>query len=82
MMQPDIWYVAYGPDQTVKMDDSATGMVRSTRTFPSEAEAKLFAAGVLAKGWSASAGTLNPYEPRKNVGASQIARWTERPHRR
>jgi len=60
MTQPDIWYVAYGPDKIVKTDDSATGVMRSTRTFKTEVDAKLFAMQILAKGWTASAGTLKP----------------------
>jgi hypothetical protein len=80
MTQPDIWYVAYGPDKAVKTDDSATGTVRSTRTFKSEVDAKLFATQVLAKGWSASAGTLNPHQPKRIVGPSQIEHWTDRDH--
>jgi hypothetical protein len=76
MTQPDIWYVAFGPDKAVKTDDcAATGTVRSTRTFKSEVDAKLFAMQVLAKGWSASAGTLNPHQPKQIVGPSQIERW-------
>jgi hypothetical protein len=75
MTQPDIWYVAFGPDKTVKTDDSANGVVRSTRTFRSEVDAKLFAMQILAKGWSASAGTLNPHQPKQVVGASQIEQW-------
>jgi hypothetical protein len=77
MTQPDIWYVAYGPDKAVKTDDSATGAVRSTRTFKSEVDAKLFAMQILAKGWSASAGTLNPHLPKQIVGASQIEGWAD-----
>ena len=77
MTQPDIWYVAYGPDKTVKTDDSANGAVRSTRTFKSEVDAKLFAMQILAKGWSASAGTLNPHQPKQVVGASQIELWAD-----
>jgi hypothetical protein len=75
MTQPDIWYVAFGPDKAVKTDDSATGAVRSTQTFKSEVNAKLFALQVLAKGWSASAGTLNPHQPKQIIGSSQIERW-------
>jgi hypothetical protein len=76
-MQPDIWYVAFGPDKAVKTDDSATGAVRSTRTFKSEVDAKLFAMQILAKGWSASAGTLNPHQPKQVVGSSQIELWAD-----
>ena len=77
-MQPDIWYVAFGPDKTVKTDDSAgTSMVRSTRTFKTEVDAKLFAMQILAKGWTASAGTLNPHQPKQVVGPSQVELWAD-----
>jgi hypothetical protein len=32
---------------------------------------------VLAKGWSASAGTLNPHLPKQVIGASQIEDWAD-----
>jgi hypothetical protein len=70
MTKPDIWYVAFGPD---KSDDGATQ--RSTRTFKSEIDAKLFAMQILSKGWTASAGTLNPHQPKQVVPPSQIERW-------
>jgi hypothetical protein len=79
MTQPDTWYVAFGPDKTVKTDDTANGSVRSTRTFKSEVDAKLFAMQILAKGWSASAGTLNPHQPKQVIGSSQIEHWAD-PH--
>jgi hypothetical protein len=77
MTQPDTWYVAYGPDKTVKSDDRATGPTRSTRTFKTETDAKLFAMQILAKGWTANAGTLNPYQPKQNIAASQIESWAD-----
>jgi hypothetical protein len=77
MTQPDIWYVAFGPEKTVKSDDSANVPVRSTRTFKSEIDAKLFAMQILAKGWTASAGTLNPHQPKQVIGSSQIEKWTD-----
>jgi len=77
MTQPDIWYVAYGRDKAVKTDDSATGAVRATQTFKSEVDARLFAMQILAKGWTASAGTLNPHQPKQVVGASQIEQWAD-----
>ena len=77
MTQPDIWYVAFGPDKAVKTDDSAESTVRSTRTFKSEVDAKLFAMQILAKGWTASAGTLNPHQPKQIVAPSQIERWAD-----
>lgn len=76
MTKPDIWYVAFGPDKSVKSDTRATGStVRTTKTFKSEIDAKLFAQQILAKGWSASAGTLNPYQPKRTIAASQIEDW-------
>ena len=77
MTQPDIWYVAYGRDRAVKIDARAAGTVRATRTFKSELDAKLFAVQVLAKGCSASAGTLNPHQPKQTIAASQIERWAD-----
>jgi hypothetical protein len=77
MAQPDIWYVAFEPQKPLKSDDSGTGAVRSTRTFKSEIDAKLFAMQILAKGWSASAGTLNPHQPKQIVAPSQIERWAD-----
>ena len=74
MKNGDIWYVSFGPDRT---DESATSMVRTTRTFKSEIDAKLFAMQILSKGWIASAGTLNPHQPKKVVGPSQIERWAD-----
>jgi hypothetical protein len=76
MTQPDTWYVAYGPDKT-KTDETPKGAVRSTRTFKSEVDAKLFATQILAKGWTASAGTLNPHQPKRIVGSSEIELWAD-----
>lgn len=77
MTQCNIWYVAFGPPKEMKTEDSATSTVRSTRTFKSEVDAKLFAMEILAKGWSASAGTLNPYQPKEMIGASRIESWAD-----
>lgn len=74
MTQPDIWYVSFGPDRA---DESATSTVRSTRRFKSEVDAKLFAMQILSKGWVASAGTLNPYQPKQVIGPSEIERWAD-----
>ena len=77
MTQPDIWYVAFGPDKAVKTDPAVAGTVRSTRTFKTEVDAKLFAMQILAKGWSASAGTLNPYQPKQIIPPSEVHRWAD-----
>jgi hypothetical protein len=80
MTRPDTWYVAFEPDTAVKTDHSANDTARLTRTFKSEVDAKLFAMQILAKGWTASAGTLNPHQPRQIVGSSQIKRWAALGH--
>jgi hypothetical protein len=77
MTQPDIWYVTFGPDKALKTDVSASSTVRSTRTFKTEVDAKLFAMQILARGWSASAGTLNPHQPKQVVGPAQIEHWAD-----
>jgi hypothetical protein len=74
MKQSDIWYVAFGPH---KSDESADSQARSTRTFKSEVDAKLFSMQILSKGWTASAGTLNPHQPKQVVGPSQIESWAD-----
>ena len=74
MTQPDIWYVSFGPDRT---DDNAASKVRSTRTFKSEIDAKLFAMQILSKGWIASAGTLNPHQPKQVIPPSRIETWAD-----
>ncbi|MES2028975.1 MAG: hypothetical protein V4477_07350 [Pseudomonadota bacterium] len=75
MTKPDIWYVAFGPDKSVKSDTRVANGVRTTRTFKSEIDAKLFAREILAKGWTATAGTLNPYQPKRTIAASQVEDW-------
>ena len=74
MKQGDIWYVTFGPH---KSDENTSSLARSTRTFKSEIDAKLFAIQILSKGWTASAGTLNPHQPKQVVGPSQIERWAD-----
>ncbi|HJZ21000.1 MAG TPA: hypothetical protein VJ226_08585 [Bradyrhizobium sp.] len=78
MTRPDIWYVAFAPDKAMKTGDRAPDAVRSTRTFKSEIDARLFAKQILAKGWTATAGTLNPHQPKRVVGPSEFERWAGR----
>jgi hypothetical protein len=74
MTKPDIWYVAFSRDDS---NDVSGGAPRTTRTFKSEIDAKLFAMQILAKGWRASAGTLNPHQPKRVIAASQIEHWVD-----
>lgn len=77
MTKPDTWYVAFGPDRTIKSDTRATGPARTTKTFKSEIDAKVFAREILAKGWTATAGTLNPVQPKRTIAASQVEDWID-----
>jgi hypothetical protein len=72
MTKPDIWYVAFVSEKDAEISDQAP---HATRTFKSEIDAKLFAVQILAKGWTASAGTLGPYQPKQEIPASQMERW-------
>jgi len=70
-VNPHIWYVSiYVPHQ------KKTGHYsRRSRTFASESEAKQFAAARIAAGANVSAGTLNPFAPKRVVGPSEIEGW-------
>jgi hypothetical protein len=48
---------------------------RETRTFTSEAEAKMFAQTKLEEGLVVFAGTINPHSPKRLILASDIAGW-------
>jgi hypothetical protein len=65
------WYVsAYIPDE------EKTGYYsRRSQSFPSEGEAKRFAAAEVEAGVEVSAGTINPVVPKRIVGPSQIRKW-------
>jgi hypothetical protein len=52
-------------------------LARATRKFKAEAEARQFAQEIIAKGWTAIAGTLNPHKPKKMVASTQILDWIE-----
>jgi hypothetical protein len=49
--------------------------VRATCRFKTEAYAKQFAREIISRGWSAIAGTLNPYSPKKTVPSTRILDW-------
>jgi len=65
------WYVSiYIPHQ-----EKTRHYSRRSRTFASESEAKQFAAARIAAGAEVSAGTLNPFAPKRIVGPSEIESW-------
>ena len=70
-INPHIWYVSiYVPHQ-----DKIGHYSRRSRTFASESEAKQFAAAKIAAGADVSAGTLNPFAPKRVIGPSGIESW-------
>ena len=50
---------------------------RETRTFATEAEAKMFARVKLDEGLFVFAGTINPHSPRRLILSGHIASWVE-----
>ena len=48
---------------------------RETRTFATEAEAKIFAQTKLEEGLVVFAGTINPHSPKRLILTSDIAGW-------
>ena len=65
------WYVSiYIPHQ-----EKTGHYSRRSRSFANESEAKRFAAGKIAAGVEVSAGTLNPFVPKRIVGPSEIEGW-------
>jgi hypothetical protein len=74
LTEQDIWYVSYRSNIAPKRADEDR-CVRATRRFKTEAEAKQFAQEIINKGWSAIAGTLNPYLPKKTVPSTKILDW-------
>jgi hypothetical protein len=54
---------------------------RATETFTNEREAKKFARAKLAAVQNVSAGTLNPYLPKRTIASAHILEWLEEPDR-
>jgi hypothetical protein len=79
MTKNDTWYVSYSPDKSSRALDKALPGGRVTRTFKSEDEAKQFAREIIEKGWTVSAGTLNPHQPRQTIAPRLIEKWAD-PH--
>lgn len=75
MTERDIWYVSYRSNIMPRREDEERKFARATRRFRTEAEAKQFAQEVIAKGWLAIAGTINPYKPKKTISSREILDW-------
>jgi hypothetical protein len=72
----DTWYVSFEP---IKLPTGKRAFSRATETFRSELEAKDFARKKLTETQNVSAGTLNPYLPKRVISAAQIELWLEEP---
>jgi hypothetical protein len=72
----DTWYVSFEP---IKLRPGRRAFSRATETFRSELEAKDFARQKLAETQNVSAGTLNPYLPKRVISSAQIAQWLQEP---
>jgi hypothetical protein len=70
----DTWYVSYETPRQEKRR-----FVRQTETFKTEREAKQFAQSKLAQTLHITAGTLNPYQPRRTVPSLQVFDWVKEP---
>jgi hypothetical protein len=75
LTEQDIWYVSYRSNIKQKRESQERRVARATRKFKTEAEAKRFAQEIIENGWSAIAGTLNPYTPKKTIASTQILDW-------
>jgi hypothetical protein len=69
-----IWYVSFKPK---KAFPGKRVHSRITATFTNEAEAKKFAKATVLDTTNVTAGTLNPYRPRRTVSAAQISEWLQ-----
>jgi len=76
LTEREIWYVSYRSNINPKQDGEQRKS-RAARRFKTEAEARSFAREIIAKGWSAIAGTINPYKPKKTVSSREILAWIQ-----
>nr|WP_246557420.1 hypothetical protein [Bradyrhizobium liaoningense] len=67
------WYVTFEIRKSGTLPKQRSP--RETRTFATEAEAKIFARAKLDEGLAVFAGTINPHLPRRLIPASDIAPW-------
>jgi hypothetical protein len=69
MRSKGTWYVSFEPKGRARGTRTRTRLAES---FQTEQEAKAFARAKLADGLNVSAGTLNPYQPKRIVTSAQI----------
>jgi hypothetical protein len=66
------WYVTFERKRGILPKQRSP---RETKTFATEAEAKVFARAKLEDGVAVFAGTINPYTPRRLVSWSEVPAW-------
>ena len=69
----DTWYVSF------ERPWGKREHARATATFRSEVAAKKFARAKLAETKHVTAGTLNPYLPKRTIAPAQMLEWLEEP---
>jgi hypothetical protein len=72
------WYVSIDRPSQQRPSLSRASSPRQSKSFPTEIEAKQFAKAMLSDGYKVTAGTLNPYQPRRRIiTTSEINQWIE-----
>src|ERR1700753_4490520 len=65
------WFVSF----EVRREAKRRTFARATETFASERDAKQFAKAKLSLGQTVSAGTINPYQPKRTVTPMRVSPW-------
>jgi hypothetical protein len=75
---PSTWYVTFESRKWGLLPKRRSP--RETRTFATEAEAKIFARAKLDEGQVVFAGTLNPHLPKRLIPSSRVHLWLAEGH--
>lgn len=73
MQATPIWYVTFEIRKRGTLPKQRSP--RETRTFVTEADAKIFARARLEEGLTAYAGTINPHLPRRLIPSCDMLAW-------
>jgi len=75
---PSTWYVTFEIHKRGLLSKKERSP-RQTRTFATEAEAKIFANARLEEGLVVFAGTINPHSPKRLVTSGDVPNWLAGP---
>jgi hypothetical protein len=75
---PATWYVTFEVRRSGVLSSRRRGP-RSTRTFETETEAKIFARTKFHEGLIVYAGTINPHSPKRLISSRNLPHWLEEP---